>query len=78
MITKIKSKAWVVFYSAVSMIECQVLSLAYRYAVIHENRDVYHTFMSKKFQTFLILFTQLVAIGFAYAFVGGIVKEEVL
>jgi hypothetical protein len=59
------------------MLVFQVHSLEYRYAVLHDNKNVYHTFMSKKVQTGLMLYGLAIAIGTSYGFYLGVLGPEV-
>jgi hypothetical protein len=59
------------------MLAFQLLSLMYRYAVIHENREVYNLFMSKKVQFGLIMLCQVIAIGLSSGFYAAILGPDV-
>jgi hypothetical protein len=76
-ITFIKFKAGILGYSGASMLSFLLLSIAYRYAIIHENANVHRIFMSKKFQFGLILFLQIVSIIVGQGYYGVILSPEV-
>jgi hypothetical protein len=59
------------------MVAFQIYSLMYRYAVLHNNKNVYHFFMSKIVQTVLILGGLVVAVGSGFGFYLGILGPEV-
>jgi hypothetical protein len=73
----IKIKTGVIFFMGVEMIASQCNSIMYRFVIIRVKKDLYHVFMSKKFQIGLILFDFLVAVGLSYWFYSSIFTIEV-
>lgn len=59
------------------MMGFQNFSLMYRFAVISEDKSVYHLFMTKKVHTVLIILNQVVSIGLGYGFYSAILEFEV-